>query len=48
MDHAAHIVKQYDIEDNYKAVYIADDLMYVDDFLAGCFEECSIKFKEEW
>ena len=48
MDHAAHIVKQYDIEDNYKAVYIADDLMYVDDHLAGCFEECSIKFKEEW
>jgi hypothetical protein len=48
MDHAAHIVKQYDYDKDNKAVYIADDLMYVDDHLAGCFEECSVKFKEEW
>ena len=48
MDHSAHIVKQYNITDDEKRVYIADDLMYVDDYLTGCFEECSVCHKEEW
>lgn len=48
MDPAAHIVKQYDINENTVRIYIADNLDYVDDYLAGCFEKCSIKFKEEW
>ena len=48
MDHAAHIVKQYDMDFNYKAVYIADSLDYVEDHLAGCFETCTIGFEEEW
>ena len=48
MDHAAYIVKQYDIDNNYKTVYIADNLEYVDYHLAGCFEECSVKFEEKW
>lgn len=45
---SAHIVKQYDYDNNNKVVYIADSVEYVDDYLTGCFEECSIKFKEEW
>lgn len=48
MDHAAHIVKQYNYDSDNKAVYIADSVEYVDDHLAGCFEECSIKFEEKW
>jgi hypothetical protein len=48
MDPVAHIVKQYDINENTVRIYIADNLDYVDDYLTGCFEECSIKFKEEW
>ena len=48
MDHSAHIVKQYDVDDNVTQVYIADDLTYVDDYMAGCFEQCSTKLKEEW
>lgn len=48
MDPAAHIVKQYNIDNNVTRIYIADNLDYVDDYLAGCFEECSVKFEEEW
>ena len=48
MDPAAHIVKQYDINEDTVRIYIADNLDYVDDYLAGCFEECSVKFEEEW
>ena len=48
MDPAAHIVKQYDYDKDNKAVYIADNLDYVDDFLAGCFETCETKWEEKW
>jgi hypothetical protein len=48
MDNSAHIVKQYDINENTSRVYIADNLEYVDDYLTGCFEECEIKFEESW
>ena len=48
MDPAAHIVKQYDIDNDVKRVYIADNLEYVDDYLTGCFEQCEIKFEENW
>lgn len=48
MDPAAHIVKQYDINEDTVRIYIADNLDYVDDYLAGCFEKCETKFEEEW
>ena len=48
MDPAAHIVKQYIINEDEKRVYIADNLEYVDDYLTGCFEECSVQFEENW
>lgn len=48
MDPVAHIVKQYNINEDTVRIYIADNLDYVDDYLAGCFEECSVKFEEEW
>ena len=48
MDPAAHIVKQYNIDENTVRIYIADNLDYVDDYLAGCFEECETKWEEKW
>ena len=48
MDPAAHIVKQYNINEDTVRIYIADNLDYFDDYLEGCFEECSVKFEEEW
>lgn len=48
LEHAAHIVKQYDYDDNNKVVYIADNVEYVDDYLTGCFETCEIKWEEKW
>ena len=48
MDHEAHIVKQYDYDSDNKAVYIADGLRYVDDYLAGCFEKSEVVFMESW
>lgn len=48
MDPAAHIVKQYNIDENTIRIYIADNLDYVDDYLAGCFEECEVKWEEKW
>ena len=48
MDPAAHIVKQYDINEDTVRIYIADNLDYVDDYLAGCFEECEVKWEEKW
>ena len=40
--------KQYDIYEDTVRIYIADNLEYVDDCLAGCFDKCSVKFEEEW
>ena len=48
MDPAAHIVKQYDINEDTVRIYIADNLDYVDDYLAGCFEKCETKWEEKW
>lgn len=48
MDPAAHIVKQYNINEETTRVYIADNLDYVDDYLTGCFDECSVPFEESW
>ena len=48
MDPAAHIVKQYNIDENTVRIYIADNLDYVDDYLTGCFETCETKWEEEW
>ena len=48
MDPAAHIVKQYDINEDTVRIYIADNLDYVDDYLAGCFETCETKWEEKW
>lgn len=48
MDHSAHIVKQYNYDNINKAIYIADNVECVDDYLAGCFEECEVKWEEKW
>jgi hypothetical protein len=48
MDHAAHIVKQYNMDENVTELYIADSVDYLEDFLAGCFETCETKFEEKW
>ena len=48
MDRCAHIVKQYDYDKDNKEVYIADSTECVDDYLAGCFETCEVKWEEKW